>query len=335
MAVFSTNQNRQLYVAKAYNATVNDASTVGTIGGVKVVDGALHFLYKGADNTLKSDCIQLKNLDYTKVIAAADMVTPLKSFKVSLDADVNSGNIVAGQDYVLRICLNHWIGMSEYDTYFKDAVVHGVSGMTATQFYQKMKESLDASFSREIGASKSSNPYLSFTASADGLTITEKEQEWRLGIQAQLPVLFTPQPTTILFQGVDVVWGKVTDVTPAKATATVGVNAIGNGKKIADLEWFCMGERGDQYRMAGYPNYIPTEYLVDPTKEYNVLELHYAFCDQGVNSYRSEKDITIVAEDKAELNKLIEAINTATKLGIATLTAEESRSGGGASAGTV
>ena len=69
----------------------------------------------------------------------------------------------------------------------------------------------------------------------------------------------------------------------------------------------------------GYPNYIPTEYLVDPSKEYNALELHFAFRDQGVNSYRSEKDITIVAEDDAELNKLITAINTAAGLNIATI----------------
>ena len=50
MAVFSTNQNRQLYVANAYSASVSDASAVGTIGGVKVVDGILHFLYKGVED---------------------------------------------------------------------------------------------------------------------------------------------------------------------------------------------------------------------------------------------------------------------------------------------
>jgi hypothetical protein len=85
-----------------------------------------------------------------------------------------------------------------------------------------------------------------------------------------------------------------------------------------------MGERGDQYRYMGYPNYIPTQYLVDPTKEYNVLELHHAFTDTGVNSYRSEKDITIVADDAAKLDSFIGAVNTAAGLSIAT-TASQSQ----------
>ena len=88
---------------------------------------------------------------------------------------------------------------------------------------------------------------------------------------------------------------------------------------LGEDEYFCMGERGDQYRMMGWPNVITTKYLVDPAKEYNMLELHFAFTDTGVNSYRSEKDITIVAEDDAVLNSLIGAINSAAGLSIPTL----------------
>jgi hypothetical protein len=244
------------------------------------------------------------------------MLIPLKKYEVTLN-----GNLISGQDYLLRINLTHWVGMSEYDQYFKDAVVHATSSMSASDFYKKMVESLNLSFSREIGATKTSNPYLDFavdnTTTATKIIITEKPQEWKRGLEAQEPVLFDPQPTTIYDGSEDVVWGTVTNVTPAKANLVAGTNAIGNGAKIADLEWFCMGERGDQYRMVGYPNYIPTEYLVDPTKEYNVIELHHAFRDEGVNSYRSEKDITIVVpmgatgEEYDTINSIIGAINTA------------------------
>ena len=323
MAIYSTTQNRQLYVANAYNASVNDASAVGTIGGVKVIgeegEKELSFLYKGADNTLKSDRIQLKNLGYAKAVAAADLITPLKSIKVKLDPNVNGGAPVGSQDYVLRINLRQWIGMSELDQYFKDAAVHAGLTMTAAQFYTAMKNALDVAFARELGATKTSNPYFTFSADATGITITEKEQDWQLGTQSLERVLFDVVPTTIFFSGEDVEWGVVTDITPAKSAAVAGSTGIGNGKYIADLEYFCMGERGDQYRNVGWPNVIQTKYLVDASKEYNVLEIHHAFTDTGVNSYRSEKDITIVAEDATVLNSLITKINTEAGTNIATL----------------
>ena len=327
--VFNTNQNRQLYVVNAYNATVNDSSAVGTIGGVKVVDSGLgkemYFLYKGADTMLKSDRIQLNNLNYCKAVAAADMLTPLKKIKVELDSNVNGGNVVAGQDYLLNIVLRAFYVDTDNQEYYKFGAVHATSAMAADkkEFYKAMVASLNANFSREVDATAQSNPYLEFSAgtagSEDGIYITEKEQGWTLGIEAQRRVDFEVFPQTIYVNGNDEIWGQVSDITPAKSAAVAGVDAIGNGKKIADLEYFCMGERGDQYRNMGWPNVIATQYLVDPSKEYNVLELHYAFTDTGVNSYRSEKDITIVAEDKAALNSLITAINTEAGLNIPTL----------------
>jgi ATP-dependent Clp protease adapter protein ClpS len=323
--VFTTNQNRHLYVANAYNATVNEQSPTGTIGNVKVttdgIGGILSFSYKSPKGVLKSDRIQLKNLDYAKAFTEVEMREPFKSVKVVLNNDP-----ITAQDYVLRIDLKQFYGISDMDTYSKDAVVHATSGMTAAQFYTKMAEQLNLSFSREVGATKTSNPYLTFTAAANGLTITGKAQPWTRGLDAGQNLIFDVFPTTVYDGMEDVVWGTVTDVTPSKANVVVtGANATGkgNGTKMADLEWFCMGERGDQYRGTSYPNVIPTEYLVDATKEYSVLEIHHAFTDTGVNSYRSEKDITIifpvVSGSYTEINKLITAINTAAKTTINTL----------------
>ena len=186
-------------------------------------------------------------------------------------------------------------------------------------FYQEMVNSLNRNFSREVDATATSNPYLDFSSDANGIYIQEKEQGWTLGVEAQRRVEFEVFPQQIYTNGNDEIWGEVIDQTPAKSAATVGVDAIGNGKKIADLEYFCMGERGDQYRMMGWPNIIATKYLVDSSKEYNTLELHFAFTDTGVNSYRSEKDITIVAEDASVLNSLITEINSQAGLNIATI----------------
>ena len=323
MANYSVSQVRQLYVANAYNATVNAASAAGTIGGVKTVDDIrgkeVYFNYKGVESVLTSDFIQIHNIGYAKAIKAADMVTVMKKVKIALKSDVNGGNVVSGQDYVMSIDFKNFFSSGDASRYYKDAAVHGTTSMTAEQFYAKMVDSLNKAFSRENGANNTSNPYLKFTSDANGLYIEEKPQEWALGTKKARRIMFDVFCSTIYTGGEDLVWGEVTDVTPAKADAVVGTNAVGNGQQIADLEWFCMGERGDQYRNVGWPHVIPTKYLVDPTKQYNVLEIHYAFTDTGVNSYRTEKEITIVAEDASVLNDFIGAINSATGLEIETL----------------
>ena len=341
----STNQNRQLYVAKAYSASVDQSSAKGTLGGVKVIgignEKELTFSYKGADTTMRSDRINLKNLDYVKAFRAADMIVPLKKVKVVLDSSINSGNPITGQDYVLAIDFHQWIGSDERYQYIKDAAVHATAAMAADkkEFYKAMVSALNLAFSREIGATASANPYLTFSAgtagSEDGIYITEKEQSWNRGTEQLERVLFSVRPTTVYDGTEDVIWGTQTDVTPAKyvkkggsgadkddlvpnSALVAGTNAIGNGKTIADLEYFCMGERGDQYRNMGWPNVINTEYLItDPSAQYNVLEFHFAYTDEGVNSYRSEKDITIVVPVGASgseytvINNIIGAINTA------------------------
>lgn len=339
MAIFNTFQNRHIYVMKSdssYQASALDK--VGDIGIVKTSEGIfgpeICFQYKGADGALRSDLIQVKNISYAKAIAASDLEKPLNKVEVTLDENVNSGAPVAGQDYVLRIELPEFYGLSPEHVYVKDIAVRATAADdTAKKLFDKMVVALNQAFAREVGATASANPYLSFTASAATsasgtqgqagyvaaqpakLVIEEKEQPWTLGIGKVERVNFNVYPTTVYVGGDDVVWGVATNVTASNT------NTIKDGKFIADLEWFCMGERGDQYRMMGYPNYIATEYLVDPSLEYHVLEIHHAFVDNGVNSYRSEKDITIVCptSKKSALNSFIGALNSATGLSIATL----------------
>lgn len=339
---FNANANRHLYVVKKYVDKADDVKTTGDITlevtqGKGNVDKAVYFLYKGADTVLRSSLIQVKNIDYVKAIKAADMRVPFKSQLVTLDSNVSS-TPVSGQDYILRIVLRQWIGMGDDDVYYKEAAVHATAKMTAEDFYKKMVEQLNLVFSREVGATKESNPYLSFSADANGITITEKAQDWVLGLEQQLPVLFDAEPATIYVDGADQKWGTVTNKTPEKSAVTIDGDTPtgrGNGHDIADLEYFSMGERGDQYRMVGFPKVIPTTYLVEPDKEYNVLEIHHAFTDTGINSYKSDKDITIVATDAAVIDSIVGAINKATGLEVeSTDSSSSSTSGSGSSSDT-
>ena len=337
MSVFSTNQVRQLYVAKVLKATnVLASSAAGSIA-VKsdtATKNHLYFEYKGADNLMRSDLIDIKNILYAKATDADDMAHELKAVTVTLDSKVNAGNPVAGQDYILRIVFKQYVGMSDEDQYFKYGMVHAYTGITASDFYKKLALSLAKNFSRETvplvkfvltnsdGVTVSvdaTTKESSLTETYKALVIGEVEQPWRLGIMEQTPVYFEVQPVPVTVNGDERIWGKVEDTKPT--------GTIANGKKIADLEYFCMGERGDIYRGVGFPNNIPTTYLVDPTVKYNVIDIHYAYVGSNESVQKSEKTITLVVPKVGATNSvsnklandIIAAINTATGLTIAAL----------------
>lgn len=355
MATFSTNQVRQLYVAKALNTSHMLASDAA--GSIAVKNDAaknyLYFEYKGADNLMRSDLIDIKNILYAKATEA--MAHELKSVTVTLDTNVNGGNPVAGQDYILRIAFRQYVGMSDEGQYFKYGMVHVHAGMGADEFYKVLALSIAKNFSREVvplikievhskatrskrgfdsngymvvtpttkdnGKSNTTNPYYATgtpVTDIDSIRITEVEQPWRLGVMAQTPVYFTVQSVPVTVNGDERHWATLTEGTSG---------SIGNGKTIADLEYFCMGERGDVYRGIGFPNNIPTTYLVDPTVKYNVIDIHYAYVGSNESVQKSEKTITLVVP-KVEANNqtsnkltndIISAINAATGLTIATL----------------
>lgn len=350
MAAFSENQVRQLYVAtsvKSPNVLATDTAGAIAVKG-DTLKNHVYFEYKGVDNLMRSDLIDVKNILYATATKPEAMAYNMKSITVALDSNVNGGNPIVGQDYILRIAFRQFVGMSDEDQYFKYGMVHAYSGMTADAFYKVLAQSIAKNFSREIvplikievhskatktkggfdsngymvvtpstkdnGKTNSSNPYYDGTSAIvsdiDSIRITEVEQPWRLGVMTQTPVYFTVQPTTVTVDGDERIWGTVTE----------GVNGtIGNGKKIADLEYFCMGERGDMYRNIGFPHNIVTTYLVDPSKTYYVFDVHYAYTGDNEAVQKSEKTISIVCSDKTEFNKVITNFNSATGLNIGTI----------------
>lgn len=326
MATFSVNQVRQLYVATAFKTPHVLASDAAGSIAVKndTAKSHLYFEYKGADNLMRSDLIDTKNILYAKATDATAMAHDLKSVTIALDSNVNGGAPVAGQDYILRIAFKQYVGMSDEDQYFKYGMVHAYAGMDASEFYKVLAVSLAKNFSREvvplikieIKTASATTEVTPTTKAADltgtytGVVITEVEQPWRLGVMAQTPVYFTVQSVPVTVNGDERYWATLTESTSG---------SIGNGKTIADLEYFCMGERGDMYRQVGWPHNIPTTYLVDPAKAYCVFDIHYAYVGSNESVQKSEKTITIVCADKAELNKVIAAFNTATGLSVATL----------------
>ena len=125
---------------------------------------------------------------------------------------------------------------------------------------------------------------------------------------------------TITFKGDDVNWGVATDVTAKMTTAK-----IGNGNKAADLEYFCMGNRGDMYRMVGFPKVLYTKYQINPSLQYDFIDIQYYYSGDAECVQKSPKTLTLVAPAGSAgtthtiANAVIGAINTAAGLSIATI----------------
>lgn len=333
MATFSVNQVRHLYVADQQADAVTAADKKATIA-LKADDAKSHiyFAYKGATDLMRSDLINIKDILYVKATDASKMARKLKVVTIALNNQVNGGNPVVGQDYIVRIAFRQYLGMSDEDQYFKYGMVHAYTGMDKGTFYQRLAASLYQNFSRETtplltiklddkvvaGATTINGQTVPIDATGEvivtdndaKLTLTEVEQPWQLGTMESVPVYFDVQSMTITVEGDEVLWASI--------TSNDG-DSVGNGKTIADLEYFCMGERGDMYRNVGWPNVIPTKYLVDPEKEYHTLDIHYAYVGANESVQKSEKTITIVSDSKDTINALIEKLKTATGLDIATL----------------
>jgi hypothetical protein len=325
MSIFSTNQARHLYVATSFkDPKVLDTDALGAIAVKGDTDkNHLYFEYKGYGGITRSDLIDTKNIISAKATKADKMERELKSVTVTVD----SNKLVAGQDYILKIVFRQFAGMSDEDIYTKFGMVHTKANPTASDFYKELALSLAKNFSREATelvsftletsegepvAVTSLTKDAELTGEYTALVIDEVEQkDWVLGVNPQVPVYFEVQPGVVTVEGDEVIWGKVEETEPS--------GTVKNGKLIADLEYFCMGERGDQYRNIGWPKVIPTKYMVDPEKEYHVLDIHYAYVGSNESVQKSEKDITIVCSDMATLNSIISKVSTITGKAIAQL----------------
>lgn len=304
MAVFSTNQVRQLYVVDNVASSESALATAGDIFAKKSGDD-IYFKYVGAlGDTMRTDIVNQKQLIYTSVATSDELAYKLKGQKITLNPNVNGGKPIEGRDYILRVLFSEYIGISPVDKTLKYGTVHITPGMTASDFYAEMAYALMQSqkkepnpimnvaviISGEFEANEISDTDtlqdVKDMGTIEGIVVYEAGQPWHLGVMPQGVIKIDAQVTRITYNGDDsIFWGVVED-----ATMPSGYE-LPEGQKIADLEYFCMGERGDQYRNAGWPNVIQTKYLVDPTAEYDLYTIHYAYVGEGTHQEKSEKDI--------------------------------------------
>lgn len=292
MAVFSVNQARQFYVNTG--ALTKDQNTAGT-GEFREKNGNIYYVSYNVDGEAqRSDIIKKCNVDWVRISTPA--APKAKTYTITVNSGILDSNskVPAGYEFILKIVFTQFIGMSEADKLHKFASVYTTAPMTVADFISAMKESLEKNISKENKVW----PILSVSSTSTSLTLTEVAQEWSRGKLSGEVLPFTVLPESITIDGVKQSWATLDangSVPFTEAAATDGFgNTLTNGRKTADLEHFCMGERGDVYRGAGWPNNIDTRYMVDPTQTYSYLDVQYHYKGDNEDIQHSAKTLTIV-----------------------------------------
>lgn len=347
MATFSTNQAKQLYVALGAPAS-GDSYHPTNLGDFKFYaagDGDFIGKYVGRDGMVRTDIINKNNIISAKAIKASAQEEYLTS------AHVIVGSAVAGQQYILRVTLNEFGGMTyedkgfifgEYTAAANDVVKNVVAGLAISlaknatkaaynqmiNVYVTTKDEDDAlTIGTDTWKVEASSELATVAAYADGssnaisaIVIEGADQPWTLGKFYFDKVKFDVSANTIISSGLDTAWATIHKNTSHPS------GKIKNTKKIADLEWFCAGERGDVYRGMGYPNNFDFNPLVDSTNAYgyHILDIAYYYAGDAEDVQKSPKELIIVFPGKAsntytDINTVIGIFNTLSGLSLSTL----------------
>ena len=321
--MFTQNQVRQLYVA---NAVASGLTNVGDIYvNNNTQENEMSFSYVNADGqVMRTDRINKEKIKSVTVTPADKMkYTSKATFVVLSDDVISNSKPVAGEDYILNIRINQLNWHSDECYGWKYGVVHTTANMTKSDFYKAMAKSLVANLSRDpeqllkvytttatgtadvvFGTNTTMITKDSDVPTGDvaAIIVDEAEQAWRLGLMSQEPVYYEAKSDEVVVSGDEVKWGVETEF--------AGNTVIENGKKIADMEWFYHGERGDIYREGAYPNNWKDTMIVNPANKYDTIDIHYYWDGANHAVQKSEKDITIVCATGAT-STLVSDINTA------------------------
>lgn len=123
----------------------------------------------------------------------------------------------------------------------------------------------------------------------------------------ELPLTITVTSRRIAYSEHDVVWlddsaATITDnIYGVKGVTAATAEKMPNGRRTADLEYWLMGERGDQERHYGWPNNVDTQYLAKPEQVYDYLTVHFYWAGSHEEVQKSERDLTIVTPHFSDL----------------------------------
>lgn len=149
------------------------------------------------------------------------------------------------------------------------------------------------------GGTSGSEATIDGTDAEAALVITAKSQPYEAGKKFARPLEFD-----VTFDAGD-------------ETATVEVSTAphpgrGTGKKVAEMEWFLRGFRGDQYRGQHFPyNWnTSTKTLSDPDGTYNTVEVAHFINGDGMNEIKMPKELTIAVDEDPGTTTVADSLET-------------------------
>lgn len=297
---FSINQVRHLFVASDPKAAGGALSDLGDTVACGVTGQTLYIKHFGHDGVVASDKIAVENIISAKLTAGATLNTPLFKHTVAVST------AVAGQFYVVNVHVENYLGLSHQNSAVRTGTYRAKTGATTSTIAKGLRIALRAALGFQVADTEASeasaanagdiNNYKEqlFTVTGTGanIVISEVAPYWELGKFPVGRVLRIPENGVYL--------GDINDAsnvpTNAWGTVTYATNGTAGDamKKLADLEYFCMGARADEYRTMGFPYNIDSKLEVNVASEYDVIDIHYAYVGSNESVQKSEKDLTIL-----------------------------------------
>lgn len=287
------NQVRQVYVVSSLKAE-GTPSALGELAVKKEQANYLYFQHYGHGGLTSSDRIAIPLIRSITQTPAAKMQDTLHTHTITVGTIPDD---YAGKTLKIKVLIHEYVGQGANDYTYRFGLYRVKNGDTAATVAAKLAADLQGSVGLMKGADASNinnykEKYFTVTVNAAVITISEVDQSanWELG---RFPV--SQSPVEVFIEGVTTNEG-VYDSTWATVVANATEIKVNNvGKKMADLEWFAHGFRGDKVRGVGYPYAITTKYQVDATSNaYDCIDIHYAYQGKGISAQFSEKEITLI-----------------------------------------
>ena len=303
MANFNTYQTRQFYVAKAIKSTIGTSSdstpAAGDIALKTTANGKAFFNYRNADeNLLATDVFDPKNIISLRMTEAAEMDVPLLAHTITVDPSITLSNLV-GKAITLNVTCREYMS---YDPASNFTVVASFVGdATNTASAANLNKAIAKALVNAVPKFAGDKPFKVFIGSTEitkelpdasypgsgSLVIVEAAQHWVRGKMSKeaFPL--------VIFSDVE---GEAWAADTVAKSAITGNTVIPSAYQLADLEHFALGERADYVRYGNEPDYEPPTYMIDVTKQYNVLSIEYFWQGGAENVQKSPRMIQVAAE---------------------------------------